>query len=251
LPEEKIRLDELILHKGLATEINVSRGLILSGNILVNDEVQTKIGFKFHPSVEIRIKTSYIDFAGRGANKLQPILNQFNIDINNKVCLDLGASTGGFTDVLLKKNASRVYAIDIGYGLLDGSLRNNKRVIPIEKFHIKHLKWTTIDSKENYFFIVIDLSFISLTSILHVLKNMKKEKPEKNLEILCLIKPQFELNPKFLQKGIVRSSYLRWFACLKIAKFVKQNCEGTLLNLKESPITGKKGNIEVFLHWKL
>ncbi|MCB1141586.1 MAG: TlyA family RNA methyltransferase [Leptospiraceae bacterium] len=251
MSKEKIRLDQLLIDLGLADSLRSAEALILSGKVLVEDRVITKKGNAFSPNSRIRIRTKKSNFASRGGDKLNPILDNFNLSITGKICLDLGASTGGFTDVLLRRGAEKVYAIDVGYGLLEGSLRNHTRVIVMDRFHVKDLTWESLSLRPCNLFVVMDLSFISLRSILPVFYDLKQKSEGIQLEFLSLCKPQFELEESYLEKGVVRKNTDRFLALVRVSRAIKKNLGGEILGIKESPLSGAKGNREIFIYWKL
>ena len=194
----KKRLDVLIFEKGLSASREKARALILSGNVLVNNFPKTKCGEKFNEDCKIKIKEK-LPYVSRGGTKLIKALDTFSFDPKGMICVDIGSSTGGFTDVLLQKGAEKVYSVDVGTNQLAYSLRQNKRVIVMEKTNAKTL--TTDMFKDDLNLAVIDVSFISLSSILEPVKNILNSK-----NIIALVKPQFEVG-KLVKgfKGVVKN----------------------------------------------
>ena len=251
MPKEKIRIDQLLLDRELVQDIKRAQSLILSGSVYVDDRKITKIGLKFSPHINIRIKDKIHEYASRGANKLIPILIKYSINIKNIHCIDIGASTGGFTDVLLREGAESVLAIDVGYGQMIERLRNDSRVNLLDRFNAKNLTWDNIPFQNiKRLLIVIDVSFISLLSIYPVIQSLKNEKAEVIIEIVSLIKPQFECNPIKLEKGILYDKNERFKVIKKIIKYIKK-INGKILGLSLSPIKGKEGNVEYFIYWEI
>ncbi len=250
MPKEKIRLDILLLEKGITKDLKRAESLILSGSVFVDEKKITKTGLKFKREVSIRIKNVIPEFASRGASKLLPVLEKFKIELKNKKCLDLGASTGGFTDALLSKEVESVIAIDVGYGQMIERLRNHSKVHVIDRFNAKDIHWGLIGKNNLNIFIVMDLSFISLLSIYPAIFRLKNEEKDSNIEVLSLIKPQFECNPIFLEKGILKNSNERFTVLKKIIKYLKR-MKSNILGLTLSPIKGAEGNIEYFIYWKI
>lgn len=247
MPKEKIRLDELLVSRGLAESIKKAASLILSGSVLVEDRVCTKSGMKFTLDTSVRLREVIREYASRGAYKLLPFLDKWKIDLKDRKCIDIGASTGGFTDVLLRRGVASVLAVDVGYGQLLERLKKDSRVKVLDRFHANELVWEEIGEGKD-FFVVMDLSFISLLSVFPTFSRLQKERPGSKFEILSLVKPQFEVHPDKLSRGIVRNTNTRFGVLKKILRGVRKE-GGALLHLGESPIRGTEGNIEFFLHW--
>ncbi len=241
----KLRLDQLILKKGIAESRQKARALIIEGKVLVNGLKIEKPGTLVEENSEIKLCGKSLPYVSRGGLKLEKAIREFPIDVKEKVAMDVGASTGGFTDCLLQHGVKRVYAVDVGYGQLAWKLRTDPRVIPIEKTNIRYMNRDLIP--ESIDMVTIDVSFISLKLVIP--KVLEFLKPEG--EIVALIKPQFELGPQDIEKGgIVKSEEKRIKAVEEIKKFFEK------LNLKvfgitESPIKGQKGNIEYLIYAKL
>ena len=236
---KKERLDKLLVEKGLVKSRERAKGLIMAGKVLVNGKVADKVGTKVAVDSKIEIKGEDIPYVSRGGLKLETAIKEFNLNVKGFTCLDIGASTGGFTDCLLKHGAKKVYAVDVGKGQLDWKLRNDPRVISIEEFNARYLSEKEVPEKVDL--IVIDVSFISLTKILPVAKGFLK--PEG--KIVALIKPQFELTKREVDKGkgVIRDPELHKKAIKKIIEFSKEI--GLYPeNLTLSKPKGPKGNKE-------
>lgn len=242
-PLERIRLDRLLCERGLVESRQKARAIILEGNVLVDGIVVDKPGSFVRTDVSITIKER-MPYVSRGGLKLEKAISAFGIDLRGKIAMDIGASTGGFTDYLLKNGVRKVYAIDVGYGQFDWRLRSDERVILFEKTNIRYLKREAIP--ETVDIITIDVSFISLLKVIP--KAIEFLSP--NGEIIALIKPQFELDRKDVGKGgVIRDESKRLSAVEKIKKGGKAmglDVKGIL----ESPIRGQKGNIEYFIYLK-
>lgn len=239
---KKKRLDVLLVEKGLVSSKDKAQALILAGQTAVNGEICSQAFAVFDDSAVISIIVEN-KFVSRGGLKLESALNALNISVDGKVCLDVGASTGGFTDCLLSRGAKKVYALDVGEKLLDCKLCANPRVVNIENSNFRY--FNPIALKDTVEFITIDASFISLTLLL-----ASADKCLNNGgEILAMIKPQFESLPSQMQKGVVRDNSVRQEAINKI-----KNCALELglsvLGGADSAIKGPKGNLEHFLWFK-
>ena len=232
------RLDLTLFERGFFSSRNKAQIHILAGEVFVNNEKITSSSRLIDETAEIEIKLLKDNFVSRGGLKLDEALNHFKININNLVCLDIGASTGGFTDCLLRKKAKKVFCVDVGYGQLDFKLRENIKVKNLERTNARYLTKEEIGEKIDL--IVMDVSFISITKF----ESFFKEFAHKNSLFIGLIKPQFELSRDKLGKnGIVRNPKYRQEAIENIINFLN----GFYLNILEpieSPIKGSKGNIE-------
>lgn len=238
----KQRLDQLLVARGLCESREQGKRLILAGEVLVNDEPVTKAGHLIAEDAAIRVKQPP-KFVSRGGFKLEGALDHFGIGVQGKVCLDVGASTGGFTDCLLQRGAKKVFAFDVGTNQLVWKLRSDPRVVSRENFNVRHMRPSDVDEAVDL--IVADVSFISLTLVLP--PAMLTLKP--GGEAIVLIKPQFELSKEEVGRGgIVRESALHTKACRKIEDFVKTQPDWEWRGLMESPIQGTDGNRE-FLAW--
>ena len=237
----KVRLDTLLIERGLVTTRQQAIGLILSGNILVDGIKIEKAGKAVPEDAEIVVKET-LRYVGRGGLKLEEAIRSFNLNVKDKSAIDIGASTGGFTDCLLQHGAKKVYAVDVGYGQLHWRLRQDTRVINIEKTHILKLDWRLIQDPIDI--ATVDLSFISVTRIFPVLC----EHLQQSATVIILVKPQFEVGKGEVGKGgIVRNMDKIQKAVDKvISHAVKAGFK--VRGLINSPITGQKGNIEYLLY---
>jgi 23S rRNA (cytidine1920-2'-O)/16S rRNA (cytidine1409-2'-O)-methyltransferase len=239
-PPGKKRIDQLLFDRGLADSRQKAQALILAGQVMVNGQRAEKAG-QTVPADAILELAERLPFVGRGGLKLQAALDQFHIDAAGKVCLDIGSSTGGFTDCLLQRNAARVYAVDVGTSQLDWKLRNDPRVIVREQVNARYLK--PEDIGELCDIAVCDVSFISVTLILPVLPPLLRD----NAEMVILVKPQFEVGRGEVGKGgIVRDPELHKAVCQKVELAVREL--GFKTAIIESPILGAEGNREFLLH---
>ena len=237
----KVRLDSLLIERGLVTTRQQAIGLILSGNILVDGIKIEKAGKAVPEDAEIVVKET-LRYVGRGGLKLEEAIRSFNLNVKDKSAIDIGASTGGFTDCLLQHGAKKVYAVDVGYGQLHWRLRQDPRVINIEKTHILKFDWRLIQDPIDI--ATVDLSFISVTRIFPVLC----EHLQQSATVIILVKPQFEVGKGEVGKGgIVRDKDKIQKAVDKvISHAVKAGFK--VRGLINSPITGQKGNIEYLLY---
>jgi 23S rRNA (cytidine1920-2'-O)/16S rRNA (cytidine1409-2'-O)-methyltransferase len=234
------RIDQLLVDRGLAESREKARALILAGHVLVKGQKVDKAGQPVDPESEIELleRPKYVS---RGGLKLEAALSHFRIDVNGRICLDVGSSTGGFTDCLLQHGAQRVYAIDVGTGQLDWKLRNDPRVVVHEQVNARYLGREQVP--EPVALAVCDVSFISVTMILPVLPGLLTE----NGEMIILVKPQFELERRQVGKGgIVRQPELHQLACDKIQAAVE--ALGFRAGVIPSPILGAEGNREFLLY---
>lgn len=238
----KDRIDKLLVELGYFETREKAKQNILSGKVLVNNFVVDKPGFIISSEDDIKIKEAAIPFVSRGGLKLDKSVKIWDIKLDGKVCMDIGASTGGFTDVMLKNGAKKVYSVDVGYGQLDWKLRNDERVINLERTNIRHLEPEKIEEPVNFF--SIDVSFISLKLVLPKLKSLAKG----DFECVALIKPQFEVGRSEVGKnGVVRSKKSHLKAIDLAIEYA--TLEG--LNIRDinfSPIKGPKGNIEFLMY---
>lgn len=238
----KQRLDQLLVARGLCDSREQGKRLILAGEVLVNDTPVTKAGQVVPEDAVIRVKQPP-KFVSRGGFKLEGALDHFGIPVEGRVCLDVGASTGGFTDCLLQRGAQKVYAFDVGTNQLVWKLRSDPKVISRENFNVRHMQ--PADVAEPVDLIVADVSFISLTLVLPPAFGVLKP----GGDAIVLIKPQFELSRDEIGKGgIVRDAALHTKACRKIEDFVRAQSGWQWRGLMESPIQGTDGNRE-FLAW--
>jgi 23S rRNA (cytidine1920-2'-O)/16S rRNA (cytidine1409-2'-O)-methyltransferase len=237
------RLDKLLIDRGLAPSRERARAIIMSGTVLVGGHPETKPGTLIDPAAEIVLREADHPYVSRGALKLVKGLDTFAIDPAGKIALDIGASTGGFTDVLLRRGATRVYAIDVGYGQLAWSLRQDPRVVVLERHNARNMDLALVP--EACDLAVIDVSFISLTLVLPRVAELLRPPPGK--PVIALVKPQFEVGRELVGKGgVVRDEAVRRGAVDKIRSWADAN--GFVAGADvESPITGPAGNVEYLL----
>ncbi len=238
----KERLDTLLVKKGLYPSRERAKAAIMAGIVFVNGQKSDKAGNMVDTEAEIFIKENICPYVSRGGLKLEKSMGAFGLKLEGAVCMDIGASTGGFTDCMLQNGASKVYAIDVGYGQLDWKLRNDDRVINMEKCNVRYLDPAWIEEPVD--FISIDVSFISLRLIFPVAVQVLAD----DGEIVCLVKPQFEAGREQVgKKGIVRDQKVHQEV---IEKVIGYAASGGLYpqGLTYSPVTGAKGNIEYLLH---
>jgi 23S rRNA (cytidine1920-2'-O)/16S rRNA (cytidine1409-2'-O)-methyltransferase len=237
------RLDKLLVDRGLVASRERARSMIMRGDVLVRGQPETKPGTLVDPTAEITVRAEDHPYVSRGALKLVKGLDQFGIDPSGKVALDIGASTGGFTDVLLRRGASRVYAIDVGYGQLAWSIRNDPRVVVIERENVRTLALERVP--EPCDLAVIDVSFISLTLVLPRVVELLR--PPGGKPIVALVKPQFEVGREQVGKGgVVRDEAIRRSAVDKVRAWAAEHRLEAGDDV-ESPITGPAGNVEYLL----
>lgn len=244
---KKERLDKILVDLGYFDTKSKAAAAILAGNVKIGTEVITKAGFQINPSKEYDFSVKSMPFVSRGGFKLKKALENFNVDVKDRVCLDAGASTGGFTDCLLQNGAKFVYAADVGYGQLDWKIRSSEKVKVIEKTNLRTCSWEDIyaENDEPATLLVSDLSFISLEKILPNLKTLLK--PEYH-EMICLIKPQFEAGKELVEKGgVVRDKNTHQLVIENVINCVK-SLGYTIKGLTFSSIKGPAGNIE-YLIW--
>jgi 23S rRNA (cytidine1920-2'-O)/16S rRNA (cytidine1409-2'-O)-methyltransferase len=246
------RLDQLILDRGLLPTREVARTAIMDGAVLVNGQKMTKPGMSVPDSAVVELLAGFAQpkFASRGGLKLEKALDFFNISAENRICLDIGASTGGFTDCLLKRGAAKVYAVDVGYGQLDWALRSDARVIVRERLNARSMKAVDLydDAAPDVSLVVMDVSFISITKILPVLANVTTN--DENLDVVCLVKPQFEAGRNAVGKGgVVKSAETHVQVLQYVCDFAASvNLQAVALTY--SPVKGPAGNIEFLAHFR-
>ena len=240
----RVRLDKLLVDRGLAESRQRASALIRAGVVLVDNVPRDKPGTQVSPDVELRLKENPIPYVSRGGLKLEKALDVFGVDPADRVCADLGASTGGFTDCLLQRGAKRVFAVDVGYGQLAWTLRQDPRVVVMERTNARHLE----SLPEPVSLIVGDLSFISLTKILPAVQRLAAG----HAEAVLLIKPQFEVGKEAIAKGgVVKDAAARQGAIDKIRAHAV-DFGADVLGVIDSPIAGaKKGNIEALIHLRM
>lgn len=238
----KERLDVLLVKRNLAESREKAKALIMAGIVYVDGQKEDKAGTVFAESVSIEVRGSTLKYVSRGGLKLEKAMTCFDLHLDGKVCMDVGASTGGFTDCMLQNGAVKVYAVDVGHGQLAWKLRNDSRVVCMEKTNIRYV--TREQIPEPIDFASIDVSFISLTKVLGPVKALLKE----GGQIVCLIKPQFEAGrEKVGKKGVVREKSVHLEVIRMVMDFALSS-GFQILNLEYSPIRGPEGNIEYLLH---
>lgn len=242
----KKRLDLLLVEKKFFETREKAKREIMAGNVIVNEQAVIKAGMMFKDTDELNIRIKdKLKYVSRGGLKLEKAIKIWNLDFKDKLVLDIGASTGGFTDCSLQNGAKLVFSVDVGKNQLDWKLRNNEKVVSMEEMHIKDLKENDLKG-EKVDFIVIDVSFISLTKVIPYFKKFLKE----DGKIIMLIKPQFEVGREKIGKnGVVENEEYHDEAIKKIISFSKE-CGYTLVGVEDSPIKGTKGNKEFLIYLK-
>ena len=240
----KKRLDMLMMDRALAPSREKAKAYIMAGDVYVDGQKEDKAGTMFPETVKIEVRGNTLPYVSRGGLKLEKAMKNFDVTLEGKVCMDVGASTGGFTDCMLQNGAVKVYSIDVGYGQLDWKLRNDPRVVCMEKTNIRYVLPENLEGPAD--FSSIDVSFISLTKVLLPVRNLLTEEGE----IVCLIKPQFEAGrEKVGKKGVVRDPAVHREVIEKVRDYAMsifmEPC-----HLSFSPIKGPEGNIEYLLHLK-
>ena len=239
---KKERLDVLLVKKGLASSREKAKAIIMSGNVFVEGQREDKAGTTFPEEVNIEVRGHVLPYVSRGGLKLEKAMKEFHVTVDGKVCTDVGSSTGGFTDCMLQNGAVKVYSIDVGYGQLDWKLRNDPRVVCMEKTNIRYV--TPEDIQEPVAFSSIDVSFISLK---HILPNLNKFLKDDGSAV-CLIKPQFEAGrEKVGKKGVVSDPATHLEVCEKVIGLAVEN-GFSVAGLDFSPIKGPEGNIEYLIY---
>ncbi len=240
----KERLDVLMVNRGLAESREKAKAVIMTGNVFVNDQREDKAGQKFPEEVCIEIRGKKLKFVSRGGYKLDKAIAVFPIELKNRICMDVGSSTGGFTDCMLQNGAAFVYAVDVGTNQLAWKLRQDERVRSMEKTNIRYV--TPEDIGELADFVSIDVAFISLTKVLEPVKALMKE----GASMVCLIKPQFEAGrEKVGKKGVVRDPAVHREVIGNIISYAG-SLGFVICGLDFSPIRGPEGNIEYLLYIK-
>ncbi len=238
----KERLDVLLVNRGLAPSREKAKTMIMEGNVFVNNNREDKAGSSFPDDCNIEIRGNTLKYVSRGGLKLEKAMTHFGISLEGKICMDIGASTGGFTDCMLQNGASKVYAVDVGYGQFAWKLRQDERVVCMEKTNIRYVTPADIDDVLD--FASVDVSFISLTKVLGPARELLKE----HGQMVCLIKPQFEAGrEKVGKKGVVRDKAVHEEVIEKIISFALEN-GFSIHNLEFSPIKGPEGNIEYLVY---
>ncbi|WP_026488315.1 TlyA family RNA methyltransferase [Butyrivibrio sp. XBB1001] len=244
MAKEKERLDVLLVNRGLAPSREKAKTLIMAGEVFVNGQREDKPGTTFEEAkiTSLEVRGDTLPYVSRGGLKLEKAVNNFGFSLENKICMDIGASTGGFTDCMLQNGASKVYSVDVGHGQLDWKLRSDDRVVCMEKTNFRYM--VRDDIQDDLDFASCDVSFISLTKILLPARRLLRDRGE----MVCLIKPQFEAGKeKVGKKGVVRDPKVHEEVVHRIIDFV--NIAGfDVLHLDYSPIKGPEGNIEYLVH---
>lgn len=237
----KERLDVLLVSRGLAASREKAKAVIMAGQVYVKGQKEDKAGTMFDSLVEIEVRGAALKYVSRGGLKLEKAMKQFGVTLEGKVCMDVGASTGGFTDCMLQNGAVKVYSVDVGHGQLDWRLRNDERVVCMEKTNIRYV--VPEDIGEAPSFVSVDVSFISLTKVLGPVRELMTA----DGEIVCLIKPQFEAGrEKVGKKGVVRDPKVHEEVIWKVVDFAR-SLSFEAKALEYSPIKGPEGNIEYLL----
>ena len=238
----KERLDVLLVRRGLAESREKAKAIIMSGNVFVKGMREDKAGSMFDETAQIEVRGSTLKYVSRGGLKLEKAMENFDVALEGKVCMDVGSSTGGFTDCMLQNGAVKVYSVDVGHGQLAWKLRQDPRVVCMEKTNIRYV--VPEDIGEAPAFVSIDVSFISLTKVLLPVKHLMTS----DGQIVCLIKPQFEAGrEKVGKKGVVRDRNVHREVIRMVAAYA-ESIGFELKNLDFSPVKGPEGNIEYLLH---
>lgn len=240
----KERLDLLLVNRGLAPSREKAKAMIMEGNVFVENQREDKAGSVFDVEAAIEVRGNTLKYVSRGGLKLEKAVAHFGIVLDGKICMDIGASTGGFTDCMLQNGAAKVYAVDVGYGQLAWKLRQDPRVVCMEKTNIRYVKPEDIADRLD--FASVDVAFISLTKVLGTAKELLNDSGE----MVCLIKPQFEAGrAKVGKKGVVREKTVHIEVIEKVIDFAME--QGFFIkNLEYSPIKGPEGNIEYLVYMK-
>ena len=240
--QNKERLDLLLFNRGFAESREKAKALIMSGKVYVDNQKADKVGTLYKEDSKIEVRKDEIEFVSRGGLKLNKAILSFDIDLKDKVAMDIGASTGGFTDCMLQNGAKKVYSVDVGYGQLAWKLRNDKRVVNLERTNIRYIDESLILEKLD--FVSVDVSFISLKLVLPVAKNLMKDLAKG----VCLIKPQFEAGrDKIGKNGVVRDKKVHEEVIRNVFMFTN-DLGFKILDLDFSPVKGPKGNIEYLMY---
>jgi 23S rRNA (cytidine1920-2'-O)/16S rRNA (cytidine1409-2'-O)-methyltransferase len=239
---DKKRIDLILVEKGLAPSRARAQELVKNGLVKANNLPVSKPSSEFDPSTDIAVSGDVHSWVSRGGQKLDHALQEFSIAVGGKTCLDLGASTGGFTDVLLHHGARKVYAVDVGHGQLAEKLKSDTRVVNIEGMHAKDLDAKSIPERVDI--IVIDVSFIGLSKVLPFAAALAA----KECDLVCLVKPQFEVGRENIGRGgIVRDDAMQRKACTDVQAFIESTLKWDVKGIIKSPIDGGDGNREFLL----
>lgn len=238
----KKRLDILVCEKGLAESREKAKAIIMAGQIFVDNQKADKCGDTYDENADIELRGQTLKYVSRGGLKLEKAMEQFDLDLSGKICMDIGASTGGFTDCMLQNGAKKVYSVDVGYGQLAWKLRNDERVVNLERTNMRKVTREQVPDVIDFF--SMDVSFISIKLLLPVARELMGD----NAEAVCLIKPQFEAGKgKVGKKGVVRDSKVH----VEVVKDIYDFCLNNgfdVLHTDFSPIKGPQGNIEYLIH---
>ncbi len=239
----KERLDILLVKEGYAASREKARAIIMAGNVFVDGQREDKAGTAFDPDrVKLEVRGSTLPYVSRGGLKLEKAVKQFELVLTDRICMDIGASTGGFTDCMLQNGARKVYSVDVGHGQLDWKLRSDDRVVCMEKTNFRYMKPGDIEDMLS--FASVDVSFISLTKILLPARELLEDRGQ----MVCLIKPQFEAGrEKVGKKGVVKDPLVHREVIGKVMDFA-DFIGFEILHLDFSPVKGPEGNIEYLLH---
>ncbi len=238
----KERLDILLVQRGLAPSREKAKSMIMEGNVFVNNNREDKAGSVFPDDCKLEVHGNTLKYVSRGGLKLEKAMTHFDIRLDDCICMDIGASTGGFTDCMLQNGAKKVYSVDVGYGQFAWKLRQDPRVVCMEKTNIRYV--TPQDIGEPLDFASVDVSFISLTKVLPAARELLKD----HGQMVCLIKPQFEAGrEKVGKKGVVRDKSVHMEVVEHIVGFALAN-GFSVHHLEYSPIKGPEGNIEYLVH---
>lgn len=239
----KERLDQILVKNGYAPSREKAKAIIMAGLVYVNGQKEDKAGQTFkEDEITLEVRGNVLKYVSRGGLKLEKALQVFPIDLNDKVCMDIGASTGGFTDCMLQNGAKKVYSIDVGHGQLDWKLRNDERVVCMEKCNFRYVTYDDIGCHVD--FASCDVSFISLSKILEPAYNLINE----NGTMVCLIKPQFEAGREQVgKKGVVRDPDIHIEVIKNVFGYARE-ASFSILDLNSSPIRGPEGNIEYLIY---
>lgn len=240
--QKKTRLDIAVFEQGYAPSREKAKAIIMSGIVYVNNQKVDKAGFELKEGDVLEVRGKGLKYVSRGGLKLEKAMQEFPITLNNKICMDVGASTGGFTDCMLQNGATKVYSIDVGYGQLAWKLRTDERVVNLERTNFRYVTNEVVPDKVD--FASVDVSFISLSHILPVLNTLLAD----DGEAVCLIKPQFEAGKeKVGKKGVVRDLIVHLEVVEKVISLAVQN-GFSVCGLQFSPIKGPEGNIEYLIY---
>lgn len=238
----KKRLDVLVFEKGFAESREKAKAIIMAGQVYVNNQKADKAGVSYDENLPLEVRGDTQKYVSRGGYKLEKAMQSFPITLDGKITMDIGASTGGFTDCMLQNGAKKVYSVDVGYGQLAWKLRNDERVVNLERTNMRYVTENQVGDKIDFF--SVDVSFISLKLILPVARELLSE----NGEAVCLIKPQFEAGKENVGKnGVVRDKNIHISVVDMIVDFCLNN-GFDVLGLSFSPIKGPQGNIEYLIH---